>query len=164
MRPVLQDLGHDSFSELLEHLRIPEKAGHVDQEVPVERLDFGSVLAQELDVIRKRRLGVERHAARDSPADRGIPVVAEVEAGGVPHRGENVPELLLGVRFLLGHRIGRQIGVPADLRQALRDRIGGKDEISAAAIQSAARHPRVACRGFILHERDSANILDLAES
>lgn len=168
-RPVFDQHREDLALERLEHLRVPEEAGHVDEEVVIQRLDLGPVALQPADVLVEGRLRVERHAAHDPPAHGRVPVLREIDAGDGPDDSEDpaVPVLRgVDLGLDLGRRglAGGEVGMRADLGEPLRDVRRAQDEVHATAVDRADRHAGMPRGLLILGERDAAAGLDLAQA
>jgi hypothetical protein len=43
-RSSIDDLGEDARLQLVEHLRVAEKAGHVDEQIVIQRVDLADIL------------------------------------------------------------------------------------------------------------------------
>ena len=156
----LQDLGEDAGFQGLEQCRVPKEARHVDQEIPVQRLDLGTILLQPTGVGRERGLAVERHAAQDAPADRGVAVLAEIDPGDGPDRAEHAPEVVFALGRRRLDRARREVGVVADLGEPPCDALGRQHEVHRAAADGALRHAAMARRARLLGEGDPADRLD----
>ena len=78
---VLHD-GRENFGlEDLEHLRITEEAGDVDEHVLVEGLDLRGIALKVFEVLVDFFDFVNHHAAANAANDRGLAVVREIDAG-----------------------------------------------------------------------------------
>ena len=86
--------GKTSPLEILEHLRIAEEAGDVDQHVPIQGLGFVAVALEELRVVRRRRESAQHHAAGGASLDRGVAVLAEIDARALAQRRDDALELV----------------------------------------------------------------------
>ncbi|OOO01505.1 MAG: hypothetical protein USCGTAYLOR_02280 [Chromatiales bacterium USCg_Taylor] len=106
---------------------------------------------------------MQRHAAHDAPTDGGVAVLAEIDFGGGPDRGEHALEVVLGLCRRRLDRAQREVGVGADLGKALCDPLGRQHEVHRAAADGALRHAAMPRRARLLGEGDPPHGLDLQE-
>src|SRR5687768_13285398 len=149
----------DAGLERLEHLGVTKERGDVDEQVVIQRVYFGLVVAQPVEVVGGGPDAVQRHAAHDAPSDGRVAVRGEIHAGSRPYRGQHL--LVSTWRNRLGDhaRIDRRLHVRmlADFGELPGDLVWRKDEIHAAAIDGAPRHAGVTGGFRFLREGDAAH-------
>ena len=162
-RPLLEDARKDATLQDPESFRIPEKSGHVHEQVVVQRVHLGGVPLEVVDVALERVQAVNHHAPTDAAPDRRLPIQREIDAALLAQH----PEDLVEGRGAAGQRLGGrhglgldEVGMATDPRQLLRDGFRRKDKIDRARGHSAPRHAVELCRLWGLRERDAALSLD----
>ncbi len=165
-RLVVGGCGHERrqhvLLERIEHLRLPEEAGDVDEHVAIQRLGLGLVARHQLRILAGRTDAVQQHAPRRAPLDGGVAVVAEVHARTRAQRGDDLLEL--GVLVDEVERDGSSdIGVLGELRQLGPDLGRGQHQVDGATGHGAPRHGLMFGR-VVLREGDPARGLHLTEA
>src|SRR2546427_9406720 len=79
--PLLDDGRKDAPLQDPERVRIPEKPGHVHEQVVVQRLHLGGVLLEVAAVALDRTDAVNQHAPGDAASDRRLPIQRGIDAG-----------------------------------------------------------------------------------
>ena len=91
---IFCDLGKDLLSQGFKCFRVPEKAGHVDQNVMVQSLHFSGVVLKILYVILCVFHFEESHAPQDSPFERRMLVIGKINTGGGLKEAENLGKII----------------------------------------------------------------------
>ncbi len=148
---VLQQARESLRLQRLERLRIAEKGGDADENVLIQRLDFGRIALQEAGVFAAARQLEQRHPAADAPVQRVGLILREVDTGILAQCREDLVDLLQ-VRCLfpaVPDATLEQIRKTGDPRQLARDRGRRQHEIDPARGNGAARHAVVERRGIL---------------
>src|SRR5438132_14047914 len=86
-----ENLGFQQFKDF----RVAKEAGHVDEDVAVQRLHFIGILVKEPRIILQTFYLLEGHAARDATVQGVCLVVAEVDLASLAQQLHNL--LYVGV-------------------------------------------------------------------
>jgi hypothetical protein len=163
-----------------------EEAGHADQQILVQHLEFLRVRAQAFRVVQQRRDTVQQHAPINAPPDGGGSVQREVHAPDIVEQTQDAPEAVFfraqaSVRFGAprdgGHRwwtfrfgqvcgfwrVG-QVRLACHAREFGSDPLGWQHKIHHSGGDSAVRHRTETGRGLILREGDPALTFDRLET
>ena len=157
---VPEDLRERDLPQLVEAPLVPEERGDLDEEVLVERLDLGRVLAQQLQVRGHVLRLPDRHAPGQAPLEGRRLVLAEVDAGRRPHERDDLCQVggsgLHRRRRLAAAEI-RVAGQPGQLGAERRQ---GQAEVDHAGVDRVLRHLAGARRARVLREGDPALLPD----
>ena len=162
-RPLLDDARKDAPLQGLERFRIPEKSGHVHEQVVAQRVHLGGVPLEVAEVALERVETVNHHAPGEAACDRRLSIQREIDAALLAQHPEDLVEGLgVGGEGRGGWRGTGQaeVGMATDPRQLLRDGLRWQDEIDRARGHGAPRHPVELRRLWGLRERDAALSLD----
>jgi hypothetical protein len=85
---VADQVGNDLLRQEIEHLRVPEEAGDVDQQVPGQEVELAGIASQDLEI--PARVGGpgrrHRHAPLDPALQRPRLVQREIMGGPGPQK------------------------------------------------------------------------------
>ncbi len=119
--PVAGVLADDAWDhvllERLERVGLAEEAGHVDQNVAVERQDLVGIFPQEAHVVLDAGQLVQQDAALQPTFDRRQLVLAEIDAGGGAQQRKDALEVLVADVF--GGGVRRQLAGRDDRRHCI---------------------------------------------
>src|SRR5207253_8085763 len=119
----------------VEHFRIAEESGDVDEEVVEEEIDLGGVLLEMAHVIGQLVELAQNHAAENAAVERARFVKGKIDAVKGAQQTENA--LQLGLWFGIGGFDGRarpqKRGMAGNAMQFLSNGGRGQNEIDRAA-------------------------------
>ena len=156
--------GKTLLLQRLEGLRVAEEAGDADQDVLVQRLELGRVVAAgtatySLQVVEL----LQHHAARDAAVERVELVVGEIDAGGAMQQLQDLGELRLARRARGRSGTRHRVGVPGDAHELARDLRRAAARRSTQPEAMALCGMPSCCARVVLGERDAALGLDRFE-
>jgi hypothetical protein len=96
-RVLADQIGNDLCGEQIEHLRIAEEAGDVDEQVLGEKIEFAAVAPQDLQVLR-HVVGLDRrhrHPPLDPALQRARLVQPEIIGGLGPQKIDDIQQNIL---------------------------------------------------------------------
>ena len=165
-RALSEQRRKDLRLERLEHLGIAEEAGDVDQDVLVQRRDFGWILADPPRVVLEVGRLLQDHPPAHAPQQGVRLVLREVGSRGAAQDAQDRCQARLArfrFEFILKRFLPIEVcckaRVQADVRNFCRDGFGGKHEVDAARGDGALRHALLLGR-LVLREGDSIQRLD----
>ena len=141
--------GEDYFLQALERFRIPEKARHADQQIPLEALNLIGIVLQPLAVLRQAVDIAQGEAPQDAALDHLLPVQRKVDAGGAVQNVQNTAELLfVGRRQLspVACALRLQCKGAGQFDQFGDNALRWQNEIHATGGHSGLRHSRQTSR------------------
>ena len=153
--PAVHQLGNDLLRQQVEHLRVAEEAGDVDEQVRGQKITLADVAAQQIDVAGRVGGGDPRHA--HAPFDPALQRTGLVEREIMPRlRAQKIDDcgqarLLPRRRLQPGAHPGRA-HAPLVGRERVRNPGDGKHKIHRAGQDRVARHPVVAGLLRVLHD------------
>ena len=89
-RAILEQLGEDLGLQQFKDFSVAKEAGHVDEDVTVQRLHFIGILLKEPRIILQTFHLLEGHAARDATVQGVRLVVAEVDLASLAQQFQNL--------------------------------------------------------------------------
>jgi hypothetical protein len=98
-----------------------------------------------LRILPRRREATQHHPARRSSFQRGVAVLAEINAGAIAQRDDDVLELLRAFPTLFGFRVvgARQVGMLQNRRETSGDLLRRHHQIDGATGDRTLRHADV---------------------
>lgn len=137
--------------ERLHHPRLSEEAGHVDEDVLIERLHLLGVGTEQLDILFQVRRVSQAYPPVDPAQQRALLVVGEISLGGRPDKGQYFGEQ----GFIPGgewraRSVGRRRRTRAETCQPPRNQRDGEHEIDGSSGDRALGHALVGGRRRIL--------------
>ena len=155
--------GKYDLSECVEGFALAEKARHVNQKIRVKRLDLVGVLLNELQILLDAGDLVQHHPPLQSPADRRLLVMSEIDAGRIAQDGEDLREVIvvhIQIVSRPSHRDASQQRMAADAIQLVGDLLRRQHQV-----HGSGGHRRVVFGAVgLLHQSDSPHRLHLLES
>ena len=148
----------------LQGLRITEEAGHADEQVANQLLDFVGMFAQVGDVFGHVLNLVEPHAPLDAPNQHLLAVTAEVEPGTRPQQGQQLVEMIRLALAFGSVRAAIDVKVLHKVDQRRGHLFRGQDIIGQTGGDGALRHAGICGGGGILDHGHAARGLDRFEA
>ena len=154
----MYQLGKNFLFQERKLVRVAEKAGHADEQVLVEPVQFVLVSVQKIEVVLEAGLLAQGHAPPQAPIERGRFVSRKINPG-LPLEQHQKFFHVGGVRRPFAGRLGRgrqHVGMAAEPAELLPDAIRRENEIHTTRADGAARHAVISGGLFILGKGDAA--------
>ncbi len=156
-------IGNDLIRQDVEHLRVAEEAGDMNQQILGQKLELAGITSQKLDVAIHATCPDRhhRHASLDAPLQCAGFVEPEVVAG---LRSQQVYDLMQPTRFRVVFRqavlLADMGGLPVISDDCPRDLPCGQHKVDRSALDRAPRHTVKVCLVRILRDDEAISFLD----